>query len=212
MAVSMKKHEMPTQDPKVRAHNFDEVALGYDEETALAEAARCLHCKVPQCRKGCPVSVDIPSFIALIKEKDYAGAVAKIKESNALPAVCGRVCPQENQCEKYCILGRKGESVGIGRLERFVADRKNRRRVRKRSLSSGRVPLGFPVQVISPSAAMMSQSLKHFIRLAASFPTVYRNSVFQRKRSSRKKSMPSKSSASSLNSIPSLAAFTRSMN
>lgn len=122
MAVSMKKHEMPTQDPKVRAHNFDEVALGYDEETALAEAARCLHCKVPQCRKGCPVSVDIPSFIALIKEKDYAGAVAKIKESNALPAVCGRVCPQENQCEKYCILGRKGESVGIGRLERFVSD------------------------------------------------------------------------------------------
>ena len=123
MALSLKKHPMPVQDAKVRAHNFDEVALGYDEETAVAEAERCLHCKVPQCRKGCPVSIDIPAFIAKIKERDYDGAVAKIKESNSLPAVCGRVCPQENQCEKFCILGKKGESVGIGRLERFVADR-----------------------------------------------------------------------------------------
>ncbi|WP_294158676.1 NADPH-dependent glutamate synthase [uncultured Selenomonas sp.] len=123
MALSLKKHPMPVQDAQVRAHNFDEVALGYDEETAVAEAERCLHCKVPQCRKGCPVSVNIPEFIAKIKERDYDGAVAKIKESNSLPAVCGRVCPQENQCEKFCILGKKGESVGIGRLERFVADR-----------------------------------------------------------------------------------------
>ena len=123
MAISMKKHEMPVQAPADRIHNFDEVALGYDEETAVAEAERCLHCKVPQCRKGCPVSIDIPEFIAKIKERDYDGAVAKIKESNSLPAVCGRVCPQENQCEKFCILGKKGESVGIGRLERFVADR-----------------------------------------------------------------------------------------
>ena len=123
MALSLKKHPMPVQDAKVRAHNFDEVALGYDEETAVAEAERCLHCKVPQCRKGCPVSINIPEFIAKIKERDYDGAVAKIKESNSLPAVCGRVCPQENQCEKFCILGKKGESVGIGRLERFVADR-----------------------------------------------------------------------------------------
>ena len=123
MALSLKKHPMPVQDAKVRAHNFDEVALGYDEETAVAEAERCLHCKVPQCRKGCPVSVNIPEFIAKIKERDYDGAVAKIKESNSLPAVCGRVCPQENQCEKFCILGKRGESVGIGRLERFVADR-----------------------------------------------------------------------------------------
>ena len=123
MALSLTKHPMPVQDAKVRAHNFDEVALGYDEETAVAEAERCLHCKVPQCRKGCPVSIDIPEFIAKIKERDYDGAVAKIKESNSLPAVCGRVCPQENQCEKFCILGKRGESVGIGRLERFVADR-----------------------------------------------------------------------------------------
>ena len=114
---------MPVQAPEVRAHNFEEVALGYDEETAVAEAERCLHCKVPQCRKGCPVSVDIPAFIAKIKERDYDGAIAKIKETNSLPAVCGRVCPQENQCEKYCILAKKGEAVGIGRLERFAADR-----------------------------------------------------------------------------------------
>ena len=123
MALSLKKNEMPVQDPKVRAHNFDEVALGYDEETAVAEAERCLHCKIPQCRKGCPVSVDIPEFIGKIKERDFDGAIDKIKEANALPAVCGRVCPQENQCEKYCVLAKKGESVGIGRLERFVADR-----------------------------------------------------------------------------------------
>ena len=122
MALSLEKHKMPEQDPKVRAHNFEEVALGYDEETAVAEAERCLNCKVPQCRKGCPVQVDIPAFIAKIKERDFDSAISIIKESNALPAVCGRVCPQENQCEKYCVLGKKGESVGIGRLERFAAD------------------------------------------------------------------------------------------
>lgn len=122
MAISLKKHEMPVQAPAVRAHNFTEVALGYDEETAVSEAARCLHCKVPQCRKGCPVAVDIPAFIGKIKERDFTGALLKIKETNALPAVCGRVCPQENQCEKHCILAKKGEAVAIGRLERFVAD------------------------------------------------------------------------------------------
>lgn len=122
MAISLKKHEMPVQAPVVRAHNFTEVALGYDEETAVAEAARCLHCKVPQCRKGCPVAVDIPAFIGKIKERDFTGALLKIKETNALPAVCGRVCPQENQCEKHCILAKKGEAVAIGRLERFAAD------------------------------------------------------------------------------------------
>ena len=121
MALSLEKHKMPVQDPKVRAHNFDEVALGYDEETAVAEAERCLHCKVPQCRKGCPVSIDIPTFIGQIKERDFDGAIKTIKESNGLPAVCGRVCPQENQCEKMCVLAKKGESVAIGRLERFVA-------------------------------------------------------------------------------------------
>ena len=123
MALSMTKHAMPEQDAKVRAHNFDEVALGYDEDTAVAEAERCLHCKVPQCRKGCPVEIDIPEFIAKIKERDFDGAINKIKEASSLPAICGRVCPQENQCEKHCVLAKKGEAVAIGRLERFAADR-----------------------------------------------------------------------------------------
>lgn len=122
MALSLTKHKMPEQEPVVRAHNFEEVSLGYDEETAVAEAERCLHCKVPQCRKGCPVGVDIPEFIAKIRSRDFAGAINKIKETNALPAVCGRVCPQENQCEKNCILANKGDAVAIGRLERFAAD------------------------------------------------------------------------------------------
>lgn len=122
MALSLKKHPMPEQDPTVRAQNFAEVALGYDEETAVAEAKRCLHCKVPLCRQGCPVGVDIPGFIDRIKARDYTGAIAIIKETNALPAVCGRVCPQENQCEKNCVLAKRGEAVAIGRLERFAAD------------------------------------------------------------------------------------------
>lgn len=122
MALSLKKHPMPEQNPTVRAQNFAEVALGYDKETAVAEAKRCLHCKVPLCRQGCPVGVDIPGFIDRIKARDYTGAIAIIKETNALPAVCGRVCPQENQCEKNCVLAKRGEAVAIGRLERFAAD------------------------------------------------------------------------------------------
>ena len=122
MALVMEKHKMPEQDPQVRAHNFQEVALGYDEETAVAEAQRCLNCKVPKCREGCPVQVNIPAFIAKIKEKDFDSAIGIIKESSSLPAVCGRVCPQENQCEKHCVMGIKGEPVAIGRLERFAAD------------------------------------------------------------------------------------------
>ena len=122
MALVLEKHKMPEQDPQVRAHNFQEVALGYDEETAVAEANRCLGCKNPQCRPGCPVGIDIPAFIGKIKERDYDSAISIIKESSSLPAVCGRVCPQENQCEKNCVLTHKGESVAIGRLERFVAD------------------------------------------------------------------------------------------
>ncbi len=114
--------EMPSQDPEVRRHNFQEVALGYSEEMALEEASRCLNCKNPQCMQGCPVSVDIPGFIKLIKEGDFQGAIDVVKATNSLPAVCGRVCPQETQCESKCILGRRGEPVAIGRLERFVAD------------------------------------------------------------------------------------------
>jgi glutamate synthase (NADPH) small chain len=114
--------EAPRQDPKKRRKNFKEVVLGYSEEQALAEASRCLNCPNPQCVGGCPVGVDIPAFIKSIKEKKYKEAISKIKEKNSLPAICGRVCPQEEQCQKYCIMGRKGESVSIGRLERFVAD------------------------------------------------------------------------------------------
>lgn len=122
MSLNTVKHEMPCQDPKVRAKNFEEVALGYDKETAMAEASRCLGCKKEPCRQGCPVQVPIPQFIAKVKEGDFAGAISTIKEKNALPAVCGRVCPQEAQCEKYCVLAKKGDPVGIGRMERFVAD------------------------------------------------------------------------------------------
>lgn len=119
----MSRQIVPKQDPKVRKANFDEVALGYTKEQALAEASRCLNCKKPLCVQGCPVEVDIPGFIAKIKESDFLGAAAKIKEKNSLPAICGRVCPQENQCEHLCVLGKKGQPVAIGALERFAADR-----------------------------------------------------------------------------------------
>jgi len=122
MAIDPKKHEMPTQAPEVRAHNFSEVALGYDQETALAEANRCLNCKNRPCVSGCPVNIHIPEFIAKVKEGDFEAAYQIINQTSSLPAVCGRVCPQENQCEKYCTLAKKFEAVGIGRLERFVAD------------------------------------------------------------------------------------------
>lgn len=113
---------MPKQSAEERVKNFDEVAQGYTKELALEEAERCLQCKNPQCRKGCPVNIDIPAFIALIKEEKFIDAAKKVKEFNALPAICGRVCPQENQCQKFCIVGIRGEPVEIGRLERFVAD------------------------------------------------------------------------------------------
>ena len=120
--MSLKKNEMPVQDPAVRASNLSEVALGYSEETALDEAARCLNCKNMPCVSGCPVNIHIPAFIEKIKEGDFEAAYQVISESSSLPAVCGRVCPQETQCEAKCVRGIKGEPVGIGRLERFVAD------------------------------------------------------------------------------------------
>ena len=120
--ITPNKNPMPAQDPVERARNFHEVALGYSEEAAVAEANRCLHCKNEPCRQGCPVEVDIPAFIKLVARRDFKGAIKKLKEKNALPAVCGRVCPQENQCEKYCTLGKKHEPVAIGRIERYCAD------------------------------------------------------------------------------------------
>ena len=123
--MRLDKNPMPAQDPNVRNKNFDEVALGYTEEMAIDEAKRCLNCKNPKCVSGCPVNVRIPEFITRVAEGDFDGAYEIITSTNSLPAICGRVCPQENQCEGQCIRGIKGESVGIGRLERFVADYHN---------------------------------------------------------------------------------------
>ena len=120
--MSLKKNPMPHQDPLVRARNFHEVATGYTEEMAIDEALRCLSCKHMPCVSGCPVNIHIPEFINRIKEGDFEGAYQIINKSSSLPAVCGRVCPQESQCESKCVRGIKGEPVGIGRLERFVAD------------------------------------------------------------------------------------------
>ena len=123
--MNLRKTPMPSQDPKVRAHNFLEVSQGYTEEMAQEEASRCLNCKHRPCVSGCPVHVQIPDFIQQVVKGDYAAAYDIIADSSNLPAVCGRVCPQENQCEKVCVRGIKGDPVGIGRLERFVADRHN---------------------------------------------------------------------------------------
>ena len=120
--MSLQKNPMPSQDPNVRNKNFEEVALGYTEAQALDEAARCLNCKNRACMQGCPVMVHIPEFIAEVAKGDFEAAYQIISNTSALPAVCGRVCPQETQCEMYCVRGKKGDPVGIGRLERFVAD------------------------------------------------------------------------------------------
>lgn len=122
MAERIPRVPVREQDPEVRAHNFEEVCYGYNVEEARLEASRCLNCKNPRCMAACPVGVKIPQFIALVKDGDFAGAAAKIAEDSSLPAICGRVCPQETQCEGSCILGIKSEPVAIGKLERFVAD------------------------------------------------------------------------------------------
>jgi len=118
----IEREVMPRQDPKVRIKNFNEVALGYSREQAVREASRCLQCKKPFCIEGCPVEIDIPKFIKEIKNSNFSQAIATLKEKNNLPGVCGRVCPQESQCEKLCILAKKGQPISIGRLERFAAD------------------------------------------------------------------------------------------
>ncbi|HPO31275.1 MAG TPA: NAD(P)-binding protein, partial [Candidatus Hydrogenedentes bacterium] len=122
MAEKISRQPMPEQDPEDRIHNFNEVPYGYTPEVAILEASRCLRCKKPRCVEGCPVRNDIPAFVELVREGRFGEAAMKIKETNSLPAICGRVCPQEEQCEKVCILAVKGEPVAIGRLERFVAD------------------------------------------------------------------------------------------
>ena len=120
--MTMPRHEMPAQEPDVRNKNFSEVALGYTKEMAMEEATRCLGCPKMPCKNGCPVQINIPDFISKVAEGDFEAAYQIINKTSSLPAVCGRVCPQENQCEKYCVRGVKGEPVAIGRLERFVAD------------------------------------------------------------------------------------------
>ncbi len=131
MDKEQRKHETPMakQDVLDRIHNFYEVALGYNEEQAVAEAERCLQCPNPRCVTGCPVDIDIPAFIKEIKEKNFLSASAKLKEKNSLPAVCGRVCPQENQCQKFCVIGKMGDPISIGRLERFASDYERRKGV-----------------------------------------------------------------------------------
>ena len=120
--MNPKKNPMPTQEPTIRKHNFEEVSTGYTYDMAIEEAKRCLNCKNKPCQSKCPVSIDIPEFIQKLASEDIKGAYEVISRSSALPAVCGRVCPQEVQCESVCVRGIKGESVAIGRLERFVAD------------------------------------------------------------------------------------------
>lgn len=150
---SKKKTPMPAQKPEVRRHNFQEVALGYTEEDAVNEAQRCLQCKKPGCVQGCPVKVQIPKFIRHIAERDFEGAIKVIKETNSLPAVCGRVCPQEEQCEQRCILGKMGEPVGIGRLERFAADWERAKGVRVPELPK---KLGKKVAVIGSGPSSLT--------------------------------------------------------
>jgi glutamate synthase (NADPH/NADH) small chain len=120
--MAIPKQKMPEQDPQKRRNNFNEVNFGFNKDLAITEAQRCLQCKTPTCIDGCPVDIKIDDFIQLIVDEDFLSAARKIKEDNILPAICGRVCPQEEQCEKTCVLGKKYEPVAIGRLERFVAD------------------------------------------------------------------------------------------
>ena len=151
--MSPKKTPMPTQEPLVRAKNFDEVALGYTAEMAVTEADRCLNCKNPACVAGCPVGIDIPGFIQKVKVGEFKEAYRIITESSSLPAICGRVCPQENQCEGRCIRGIKGEAVGIGRLERFVADLHNQNDTHSTEIPT---PNGHRVAVIGSGPAGLS--------------------------------------------------------
>jgi glutamate synthase (NADPH/NADH) small chain len=148
--VKKERTPMPEQPAEERKKNFNEVALGYAKEDALVEASRCLSCKEPKCVEGCPVNVDIPGFIKLVCEEDFSGAIEKIKGTNTLPAICGRVCPQETQCEALCVLGKKGQPVAIGRLERFCADYERQQGVKVPEIPK---PTGKKVAVVGSGPA-----------------------------------------------------------
>ncbi|PAV10754.1 dihydropyrimidine dehydrogenase [Methanosarcina spelaei] len=148
--VKKERTPMPEQPAEERRKNFNEVALGYTKEDALAEASRCLSCKEPKCVEGCPVNVDIPGFIKLVCEENFSGAIEKIKGTNTLPAICGRVCPQETQCEALCVLGKKGQPVAIGRLERFCADYERQQGVKVPEIPE---PTGKKVAVVGSGPA-----------------------------------------------------------
>ncbi|MBR3751250.1 MAG: NADPH-dependent glutamate synthase [Clostridia bacterium] len=148
--MSLKKHEMAVQPPEIRNKNFDEVALGYTEEQAMAEAKRCLNCKNKPCTTKCPVAIDIPAFIQMVAQGDFEQAYKIISSSSSLPAVCGRVCPQERQCESKCVRAVKGEPVAIGRLERFVADRHNQSCTEDPTIPE---PNGYKVAVVGAGPA-----------------------------------------------------------
>ncbi|MGQ9698330.1 MAG: NAD(P)-binding protein, partial [Armatimonadota bacterium] len=149
---SIPRQPMPEQDPAQRTHNFDEVALGYTEEQAVLEASRCLGCKRPLCVDGCPVKIAIPEFIAAIHRRDFAEAARIVRDANSLPAICGRVCPQEEQCEQVCVLARRFEPVAIGRLERFVADWEAAH-VASSQVPHSAPPTGFRVAVVGSGPA-----------------------------------------------------------
>jgi len=146
----LERQKMPVQDAKIRATNFNEVALGFSETQAIEEAKRCIQCKKPSCMKGCPVEVKIPAFLKNVAEGDFDSAIKEIKTDNALPAVCGRVCPQETQCEQVCVLSKKGASVSIGRLERFVSDHELRKGVQVPEKSE---PSGKKIAVVGSGPA-----------------------------------------------------------
>jgi len=149
-SIVPERQEMPRQDPEVRRNNFHEVALGYGLEQAIAEASRCLQCKKPHCISGCPVEVRIPEFILALREGRMWEAVEALKDKNSLPAICGRVCPQETQCEQVCVLGKKYQPVAIGRLERYVADWEREQGIRVPKVAP---PCGFSVAVIGSGPA-----------------------------------------------------------
>ena len=172
----MKKVPVREQDPKVRATNFEEVCYGYNEEEAVAEAERCLNCKNARCVEGCPVNIDIPTFIREVKERKFEDAANTIALSSALPAVCGRVCPQETQCEKHCVRAIKGEAVGIGRLERFVADW--HRAQQEPKAPSRAEEKGKKVAVVGGGNSAVSEALL-LSRLCRHVTLVHRRSTFR---------------------------------